>query len=208
MMKVEVIQNENQLEKLEPFYIDNLLWGTKNIPKTYGYIGFVPEDAFYIEMVCEETKPLCNYTQDTDPVYRDSAMEAFLQFETDRERIGSPTYLNFEANANGALLASYGKERTYRSYFTKDMYKEFRCRTTIEEECWKLFLRIPVRVLEEIYGPLCLKKGSTFSCNFYKISEAKEIEHYASYAPIHSKTQSFHQTEFFEQAVIVDTHNS
>ena len=48
-----------------------------------------------------------------------------------------------------------------------------------------------------------LEKGSTFYCNFYKISESKDIEHYAAYAPITSPVPSFHMPEYFAEAVLV-----
>ena len=136
-----------------------------------------------------------------EPVYRDSAMEAFFQFEA---RIGrlQAIYLNFESNSGGALLAGYGKERVYRSYFSKDVCRALRSSTEVEKDRWTWNIRIPVTVLEDIYGPLYLGEGSTFTCNFYKISETKEIEHYASYSPILSDIPSFHLTEFFETAVI------
>ena len=107
-MKIKIIRNAAELESLTPFQVDHLLWGTKSIPKTYGYIGFVPCDGFYLRMICEESDPLCVYTRDMEPVYRDSAMEAFFQFEA---RIGrlQAIYLNFESNSGGALLAGYGK---------------------------------------------------------------------------------------------------
>lgn len=201
-MEVKMIHSVNELEKTTPFYVEKLLWGTKHIPKTCAYIGFVPEDAFYVKMVCEEKEPLRKYTKQRDPVYRDSAMEVFLLFEPERARVEPPVYLNFEANANGALIASYGKERQYRSYFSVAEYKAFCCKSRIEEDRWSFSLRIPVEVLERIYGPMRLGEGSTFSCNFYKISETKEIEHYASYSPIKSKIPSFHMPEFFADAVI------
>ena len=75
--------------------------GTKEIPATYGYMGFVPGDGFYIKMVCEEKDPLRAYENDLDPVYRDSAMEAFFMFESEKERSGLATYLNFEAMPMG-----------------------------------------------------------------------------------------------------------
>lgn len=200
-MKVEIIKNAADLESVTPFHVDKLLWGTKSIPKTYGYIGFVPGDAFYLKMICEESEPLCTYTHDMDPVYRDSAMEAFFQFEADIERLQA-IYLNFETNSCGALLAGYGKERIYRSYFTKEMCRALQSTAKVEKDFWTWNLKIPVSILEEIYGPLHLGEGSTFTCNFYKISETKEVEHYASYSPILSKIPSFHLTEFFETAVI------
>ena len=204
-MIVEVIGSKKELEDVEPFYVEQLLWGTQSIPKTYGYLGFVPKEGFYLKMVCEEKEPLRTYENVLDPVYRDSAMEAFFQFETERGGRGSAVYLNFEVNANGALLAAYGSGRTYRTFFTKEELEAFDCNAAVEEERWNFQLHIPLMILEEIYGPLNLGRGSRFSCNFYKISEAKEIEHYASCFPIHSEIPSFHMPEYFGEAVIAET---
>ena len=199
-MKVKIIHDAAQLESLSPFYVDHLLWGTTHIPKTYGYIGFVPGDAFYLKMICEETDPLRTYTNDRDPVYRDSAMEAFLMFEPEKSDKG--VYLILEANANGVILAGYGDKRVYRSYFPDAVYRDFQCRVEMKEDRWEASFCIPVSVLEQVYGHLNLGEGSVFTCNFYKISEDKSIEHYASYAPIESEIPSFHMPEFFEQAEI------
>lgn len=50
-IKVETIRSREELEEVTPFQVDNLLWGTKKIPKTYGYLGFVPNDGFYLKMI-------------------------------------------------------------------------------------------------------------------------------------------------------------
>ena len=102
-----------------------------------------------------------------------------------------------------ALLAAYGKDRTYRTCFTKEELKGFACEAQILEDRWTIRFRIGIDILEKIYGPLHLQAGSTFTCNFYKISEAKEIEHYASYSPIKTTIPSFHLPEFFAMAEIV-----
>lgn len=197
MMKIKILKNKEELNNLAPLEITHLLWGTKSIPRTYFYIGFIPEDGFYVRMVCEEKDPLRTYTEDFDPVYRDSAMEAFFQFIPEQE-----VYLNFEVNANGALLAAYGPSRMYRSYFSKEDMAMFQCRTEIEEDRWTASIRIPLSVLEHIYGALSFKAGDTISCNFYKISETKDVEHYAAYAPILSSTPSFHLPEYFASAIL------
>lgn len=199
-MKVKLLHNPGELEQTEPFQVDNLLWGTEKIPETYGYIGFLPGDGFYLKMVCKEKNPLRTFSKDKDPVYRDSAMEAFFMFETNRT--GNSVYLNFEVNANGALLAAYGEGRTYRSYFAEDAYRQFDCKAEIEEDKWSVTLRIPLSILKDVYGPLEIGEGSSFTCNFYKISEKKEIEHYASWSPVRTEVPSFHLPEFFGTAVI------
>ena len=98
---------------------------------------------------------------------------------------------------------AYGKDRTYRTCFTKEELKGFACEAQILEDRWTISFRIGIDILERIYGPLHLQAGSTFTCNFYKISEAKEIEHYASYSPIKTTIPSFHLPEFFAMAEIV-----
>lgn len=203
-MEIEIIKNGAELTKVEPYQIEYLLWGTTHIPKTYAYLGFVPEDGFYLKMVCEEKDPLRTYTKDHEPVYRDSAMEAFFQFDTNRGHDAPPTYLNFEANANGALLAAYGTGRTYRTSFSKEEMRSFDCKAEILEDRWQVELKIPVAILRKIYGSLNLGAGSKFRCNFYKISETSEIEHYASCFPIKTEVVSFHLPEYFEEMKLVE----
>ena len=80
-MEVRLIENKELLESVELFKIENLLWGTEKIAKTYGYIGFVPGEGLYIKLVCVEKNPLRIYKKDQDPVYKDSAMEAFFNLK-------------------------------------------------------------------------------------------------------------------------------
>lgn len=130
-------------------------------------------------------------------------MEAFFCFWPD----GRPSdiYLNFEMNANGALLAMYGISRTNRTFFPSCWIEACRPRAQISEDSWQLSLFVPLWILEEIYGKLSLKKGSLLSLNFYKLSEAPDIEHYASYAPIYAPRPDFHLTEFFEESALKET---
>lgn len=202
-LEVAIIQTKEELTRLIPFKVEHALWGTKEFPETYGYIGFVPGDGFYLKMVCKESDPLRNYMDDNDPVYKDSAMEAFLMFEPPAFRSPLTLYLSLEANANGALLAAYGEKRMYRTYFTGEEHKAFECRAQMEENEWSVEMRVPIWLLEKVYGSLYLEEGSYFTCNFYKISETAEIEHYASYSPILTSIPSFHLPEFFAEAEIV-----
>ncbi len=53
----------------------------RRLQKLMGNIGFVPGEGLYIKLVCVEKDPLRVYKEDQDPVYKDSAMEAFFQFK-------------------------------------------------------------------------------------------------------------------------------
>lgn len=124
-MDVEILQNSSELEMTRPFRVETLLWGTKKIPETYGYLGFVPGDGFYLKMVCEEADPLRTYTEDQDPVYQDSAMEAFVMFESDREREGFPIYMNLEVNAMVRCWRLMGRSESTGLIFPKMRFGHF-----------------------------------------------------------------------------------
>lgn len=84
----------------------------------------------------------------------------------------------------------------------QDMLQKLNCKAEVEEEQWNVSLMIPIEILEYIYGELYLKEGTKFNCNFYKICETKENEHYASYEYVKSKNPNFHLPEYFAEAVI------
>lgn len=201
-MDVQVIKDKEALKDTFPFEIRQLLWGTERIARTYGYIGFVQDKGFCLKMVCEEKNPLRVYKNDQDPVYKDSAMEAFFRFEGKDKKVQN-VYLNFEMNANGALLACYGESRNNRIPFEPEEIKQMNCKAQIEETGWSVELWLPVEILKSVYGELELKEGSVFYCNFYKICESKEAEHYASYNYVESERPNFHLPEYFAKAVIV-----
>ena len=140
----------------------------RRLQKLYGYIGFVPGEGLYIKLVCVEKDPLRVYKEDQDPVYKDSAMEAFFQFKGN-DTAADDIYLNFEMNANGALLACYGKNKMNRIPFTPDQIRKMKCSAEIREEQWNVNLTLPIEILEQVYGKLNLQEGSDFRCNFYKI---------------------------------------
>lgn len=198
-----MIEHQNQLHTCPTFSVGHLLWGTTRIPATRGRIGFLPSEGFLLEMTCEERDPKRTFTASNAPVYKDSAMEAFFQFFPDGKENG--IYLNFEMNACGALLAMYGDSRTDRTLLTEEQIRRCHCRAQIGEDCWSVRLTVPLPLLEEIYGDLALTEGSTFSCNFYKISEDPAIEHFASYAPVISEVPDFHRPECFELSTIMSS---
>ena len=197
-MRVGIIKNRKELENLECFEVGNLLWGTKEIPRTYGYLGFVLDDGFYLKMICEERNPLCVYKDYGDPVYKDSAMEAFFKFQSKKVE----GYFNFEMNANGALLTEFGTGRSGRKKLDQEVGKLLECQADIKKDYWSVSLHIPLAVLERYYGEISIDENYQFTCNFYKISETKEMEHYASCFVIESKIPNFHMPECFGTAIV------
>lgn len=197
MYCIHIIENMEQLENCPVFHINHYKWTKDYRPQAYGKMALLEGYGIVISMTAVEKNPLRRYTMNEDPVYMDSGLEAFLNFNPALQA----EYLNFEMNANGALLSGYGKDRNRQRVSQLTDYRGL-CTASIEEEKWSVLLKIPMELICELYQIGPLKKGDVISCNFYKISEDPSIEHYASYTPIDSPKPNFHLPEFFGKGII------
>jgi hypothetical protein len=196
--QVKTIASIDQIKQCETFHIDHFQWTKSYKPKAFGQMGFIEDYGFIISMTAMEKNPLRSYTENDDPVYKDSAMEAFFNFMPEQT---NNRYLNFEMNANGAMLSAFGNTNNREKLKHLTTFHAS-CSANMEEDCWNITLILPMELICEVYQIQPLHKGDNFTCNFYKISEDPSIEHYASFAPIDSIEPNFHLIEFFEKAVI------
>lgn len=194
-MKIETITSCDHLLETEPLKVSHLLWGTAGIPETSAYMAYVEGEGLYITMICKEPDPLRTYVNHLDPVYLDSAMEAFIQIPSD-----SNIYMNYEINANGAVLAEYGSERKNRTRFTISEIDSLNCKTFRDELQWGFSICVPLSIIHKIYGSADLKEIGFIYCNFYKICEGAQPQQFASFAPVLTKTPDFHRPEYFKKA--------
>lgn len=198
MYQIKAINHMEDILSCENFSIRFFNWGGDYRPESWGYAGLLEDKGFLIRLCCKEENPLCTYTEPNDPVYLDSAMEAFLQLDPENRL----DYVNLEINSNGTLLAKFGEGRSDRSFFSPQQMDACRVTHGRDNDIWWVQVLLPFSVIEELYGPLSFTNGTKIRCNFYKISESKSLEHYASYAPIHYSKPNFHLPEFFADAVI------
>ena len=200
---VKKIQNKNEIESCELFTISNYMWNSTREPKAYGWMGYLEGQGLFVKMACEEQNPKREYVNHRDPVYMDSTMEAFLAFLEDGEELSNDCmYTNFEINSNGAMLADYGKGRHGRQSITDEQYELTGVKALIEEDKWSLEVLFPESYLNQICDFDKVKEGKIFYCNFYKIAESEEIQHFGSFSPIDSPKPNFHLPVCFAQAVI------
>lgn len=199
---IKRIESTNQIEQCELFAINQYMWDSRQTPKVYGWMGYIEEEGLFVKMVCEEISPKREYIHHKDPVYKDSAMEIFLAFPEGELR-NDCMYTNFEINSNGAMLANYGEGRKGRQFITDEQYELTGVKATIEEDRWYLEVLFPESYLKQICNFDDIKAGKEFYCNFYKIAESEDIQHFGSYSPIHSETPNFHLPVCFAKAIIV-----
>lgn len=198
--RVKTISSEKEIEECERFLVNQVQWDSRIAPETYGYMGYVRDKGLFVKMVCREPSPKRVWLNHKDPVWKDSAMEVFLAFP-DGTLTNESLYLNLEVNANGAMYAQYGCGRKGRQFLSKRFYEDSNCRAEQKEGDWCVTLMTPEWLLKEICG-LEWKK-TKFYCNFYKISESQEIEHYLSFSRIESSRPNFHCPVCFAEAELV-----
>ena len=172
---VKKIREKSEIESCETFFIDQYMWNSKQEPKTYGWMGYLENEGFYVKMICEEKDPKRGWKNHKEMVCEDSAVEVFLAFtEENKILTNNSMYINFEINANGAMYAQYGKGRKNRQFLSEEEYRMADIRTKMSENQWEMEVTIPETFLNKICDLEKIKSGKLFYCNFYKISERSE----------------------------------
>lgn len=202
---VKRINTKEEIRNCERFEVSNYQWVDGPKPETWGYMGYLEGKGLYVEMYCKESSPRTETNMENGKsgkvkgfrVCDDSAAEVFLGFaDEDGEIRESSMYINFEMNSAGALYAAYGKGRKGRSHFSDEVYESVLPEVYKAEECWGIKLLIPETLIKEL-GKVDIENGDVFYCNFYKISETPEIEHYGTFAEIKNETPNFHLPQYF-----------
>jgi hypothetical protein len=111
-------------------------------------------------------------------------------------------YFNFEINANGAMYAKTGRGRKGRSPLLPEEMEAAGVRARLLPGGWETEFLLPLPLLRRLVGIDEYKPGDVFFCNFYKISENPDIEHYLAFSPIESETPNFHLPRFFAKAIL------
>ena len=194
---IHIINDTSELEHCPVFHVDQFNWGGDSRPETFGQMAYLNGQGFYLKMSCMETDPVCHYGRDNDPVYLDSAMEAFLALCPP-----SNFYFNFEFNSRGALLAKYGDGRHGRTFFTEEQLSQITRNVEILPDRWQITLLFPQTVLTQYFPDFHAENGTNIRLNFFKLAEGEEMTHFASYAPIQSPKPDFHLPQFFAGGIL------
>ncbi len=128
-------------------------------------------------------------TEPDSAVWEDSCLEFFFS-------AGGGSYINLEANANGALRASIGPDRQHRRLLRDLDVPLPRTETRADTGSWSLTLTIPAELLEALLG-VSLRSGLRLRGNFYSCGDKTPAPHYAAWSPVETETPDFHRPEYF-----------
>lgn len=193
---IEVKKEKVDWNEIESIEITNYPWGTDYMPKTTAWLYRIEDLGFCLKMRCEEKEPRAIYTEENDPVYKDSCMEFFANYYPEEEGTG---YINFEMNSNGAVLCQYGQPD--ERFYLKDKGFEVPTPVVIKKEgYWEVELMIPDTFIKSVYGKDTI--SSLIKGNFFKCGDDTHTPHYGSWSPIENPFPAFHKPEFFGDLII------
>ncbi len=141
-------------------------------------------------------------TEYNSPVYLDSCVEFFISLDED------PGYYNFEFNAIGTVLGSYGPGRHNRDSHTRESLEQISTTPSLGtgiiknlegDISWKLEVVLPVSVFS--HHRVTDISGMKATANFYKCGDKLDHPHYLSWEPVRTKTPDFHQPRFFGELI-------
>ncbi len=166
-------------------------WGGAYRPAAFAALTREPE-ALVFTLSSAEAEPPARYRELNSPVYLDSCLEAFFRPWPER-----PEYLNFEMNANGALLLQLGPLRQERRFLTPEEFPG--CWPSVcafrEPGGWGVRLRVPFAFLRAAFGVGAEPDPDAMCGNFYKCGE--NPRHYLCHAPVQAEKPDFHRSECF-----------
>lgn len=199
MYRIARINDMGDFDRAEEFAVLHYLWGSTYQPEVKGKLAWLEGKGFHLQMVCRETNPTRVYTTSNAPVYKDSCMEAFLDFKPEA---GGPGYVNFEMNANGAMLCAIGTSRNDRTFLAELGVPVPQPMVRLGQDSWQIDLSIPLTLIHRLYGPLEIAKGYRLRGNFYKCGDGTPSVHYGSWARVGSERPDFHLPQYFGDMVV------
>lgn len=196
MVTIAPLRCVEEIEQCEKLFISHKLWGTVSPIEAYGQMGYIEGQEWIVKLTSIEKNPLTTFEKDDDPVYKDSALEVFLNFSTGRDE-----YMNLEVNSNGALLCHFGQKGKRSPIKSRT---DERARVFVEklEDNWSVLLRIPYDLIMDCFGETKLESGTQITFNMYKICELESNRHFISYTFIPTEKPDFHQPAYFAEGIL------
>lgn len=195
--QIKTYQSKQLWEAIESLAITHYPWGEDYMPTTDAKLYYEQDKGFWLKMRCDETRPKAVYSKPNEPVYKDSCMEFFINFYPEKCNSG---YMNFEMNANGALLCAYGHP-DQREFLTDLGYDAPVPVVKQEDSYWEVELFIPLTLILSVYKEQTLPR--LFKGNFYKCGDDTHTPHYGSWSPITHAYPAFHLPTYFGELILI-----
>lgn len=172
-------------------------WTEGYTPKAYAQLIYVKDLGFALHMEAFESDPKAEYTVYNQPVYKDSCLEFFVNFNPEQ-----PRYINFEMNSNGAFLCALRTDRKNKTPIHEILSDLPAVNAKRYDDRWTVDVFFTLSQIETLFGKTTFAVGDTFRGNFYKCGDDTPIPHFGMWSPIAADQADFHRPEYFGTFVI------
>lgn len=181
-----------------PLEIKEYTWGGDYRPKTVADISYEEDKGFTIIMRSYETQIRAENKEENTNVYEDSCMEFFVNFYPEENK----NYINFEVNANGAMLCAFGANRSKRTFIKAFGIDHPDVQVHRAADYWEIKYLIPFSLIKGLYGRCDFPVNHKIRANFYKCGDKTKYPHYGSWSAILTESPDFHQPDYFGELEI------
>ncbi len=193
MCRVCILEGNNPQE----LKLDNFPWEAFSYhPETTAVLQKT-DTAILVKFTAEDRFIRAKYKNHNDPVYKDSCVELFLSPKPDTDK----RYINFETNANGAMLVGLGVSRHERRLFSEAECSGVTAKAEITDNAFSITLSVPFSFLEGIFGRID-KDNCIMHMNLYKCGDETPKPHYACWSMIETDEPDYHRPEFFGKLIL------
>lgn len=172
--------------------ISTYKWEEGYAPEAFAQLICLEGFGFCLHMEVKEENPKAVYTMYNQPVYLDSCLEFFVNFNPEQ-----PKYMNFEMNSNGAFLAAIRTDRQNKTPIHEVLRDLPAVKAKKEKDRWYVNVFFSNRQIGELFGKFNFHAGDTFFGNFYKCGDETPIPHYGMWSPVEVDAPDFHRPEYF-----------
>lgn len=182
-------------------YVASYVYSKEYTPQTAFKVWYEEGKGFHLHMRCDESNPKAVYHNPMDSVFKDSCMEWFISFYP---QLPYANYINFEMNANGAMLINYHevKDGENVTYECIELFNGT-LKPTVEADYWTLDLFVPLTFIQKVYQTDQVPQGALRG-NVYKCGDETAIEHYGTWNPSGNPYPNFHLPEYFGTFIMED----
>jgi len=172
-------------------------WDVNGYKPAVEYYLTVDQEGFHMHILAMESNPRREQTEHQSAVCTDSCVEWFVNFcpkESDR-------YFNFEVNPNGAMYASFRKNRYDYRMLELEEIEQLNIKVVVNSDIWEVHYTVPFTLIQKYIPEYQFKKGMMIKANFYKCGDDMIFPHYGMWSEIKGE-QDFHTPEFFGEIVL------
>lgn len=200
---VKILDKEEDINwaNINKANIETYKWVESDTFNSFAQLVFVKDYGFICKLSCEETNPYVQYYNDGEAVYKDSAMEFFVSFDSN---LG---YINLETNSVPARLQQYSKTLTSRVSVFDTIPNGIKVEAAREGDYWTLLIRLTLDDIAKLYPTFDQSKftsGFEFTGNFYKIgtNPTTNLRHYGMWKEVGGTSPNFHQPADFGKLIL------